>query len=683
MLSRLALFEIMCKSKGHAIFCKQSLQDLKTELLKRTSCPKGEETIINKSITTFYYQCHSKWTEVHRNKDFFLKINDTWLNQYMSFPKYSINSSSEIGRPSKTFYECAERTKRQKTEKLRREHSSEELVFAGQMSLRSSGQLEASKVIKDITQTTPTRAIKYRNAYSRSREEEPILSGEEALAMIIDAKLSRDQYLIIRSKDPKKFPSYKIIQEAKKQCYPHRESIVVTNTSAEVTLQSLLDHTAIRLIEVQKEVMQVLSENLKHIFLISKWGFDGSSGHSEYKQRMGDEEQSDASMFLTSMVPIQLRNDKFKKDNTKILWQNLSPSSTRWCRPIKFVFAKETSELAIQEKTYIENQIRQLKSTKIALNDKEIEVHHELLFTMIDGKICNSVTGTKSALRCYICGLTSKDFNDLKKSFESNCKEEHYQFGLSVLHNWIRFFETLLHIAYKLPIKKWQARSQEDKNIVETRKKEIQKEFKQKLGLLVDKPKPGYGSTNDGNTARRFFYNAETSAEITGCSLQIIKRFHIILQTIACGYEIDIEKFKKYTYDTAKKYVEEYPWYPMPTTIHKILLHSPEIISAALLPIGQLSEEAQESVNKEFKRIRRDLSRKTSRISSNTDIFNTLMVSSDPIISTIRRKPQKKIKTLSEDAVQLLKPPADPQSETDDDESNDEEEEEEVTDENI
>ena len=41
------------------------------------------------------------------------------------------------------------------------------------------------------------------------------------------------------------------------------------------------------------------------------------------------------------------------------------------------------------------------------------------------------------------------------------------------------------------------------------------------MGLIVDKPKPGYGSTNDGNTARRFFQNPDLSAKITGINKQL------------------------------------------------------------------------------------------------------------------------------------------------------------------
>lgn len=89
----------------------------------------------------------------------------------------------------------------------------------------------------------------------------------------------------------------------------------------------------------------------------------------------------------------------------------------------------------------------------------------------------------------------------------------------------------ICHISFTT--QKWQARQEELKKIVKTRKEDIQTQFKIKLGLIVDRPKPGYGSSNDGNTARRFFENAATSAEITGVDENMIHR-----------YDIDEEKFK-------------------------------------------------------------------------------------------------------------------------------------------
>lgn len=39
------------------------------------------------------------------------------------------------------------------------------------------------------------------------------------------------------------------------------------------------------------------------------------------------------------------------------------------------------------------------------------------------------------------------------------------------------------------------------------------------LGIQVDKPKQGFGSTNTGNVARKFFDNIDVVSEVTGIDL--------------------------------------------------------------------------------------------------------------------------------------------------------------------
>ena len=43
-------------------------------------------------------------------------------------------------------------------------------------------------------------------------------------------------------------------------------------------------------------------------------------------------------------------------------------------------------------------------------------------------------------------------------------------------------------------------------------------------------------------------------------------------------------------------YVRLYPWHPVTSTMHKILIHAAIVIKNALLHIDQLSEEAPEHV---------------------------------------------------------------------------------------
>lgn len=204
----------------------------------------------------------------------------------------------------------------------------------------------------------------------------------------------------------------------------------------------------------------------------------------------------------------------------------------------------------------------------------------------------------------------------------------------------------ILHLEYKLPLKKWQARLENEKNVVAERKNQIQADMKSKLGLLLDVPKAGCGNTNDGNTARRFFENVEIVAEITGVEAKLIRRFKIVIEVITSGYSIDTEQFSSYAMETARMHVSP--------TVHKILMHGKSVIEHALLPIGLLSEEASEARNEHFRSYRQNFTRKFSRTVCNRDILNRLLLSSDPFLSSCRKNTSRRSKPFSRETVAML-----------------------------
>lgn len=204
------------------------------------------------------------------------------------------------GRPKVDFSKSSERTKRRKTQLLRSEVGSLELSYAAQMSLRASGQLDAANVIKDVTLTTPKRAEKYRKAYKETSKSVMPYTDDKALSLIIKAKLSKHQYNILRStaklNNCNIYPLYEKITLAKKRCY--LESMTITEICAEVRLQALVEHTCIRIIQTQSDVINHFSdEQLKNFKLICKWGCDGSN-QKEYKQKFEDNNSSDDNVFL-------------------------------------------------------------------------------------------------------------------------------------------------------------------------------------------------------------------------------------------------------------------------------------------------------------------------------------------------------------------------------------------------
>ena len=214
---------------------------------------------------------------------------------------------------------------------------------------------------------------------------------DEVLSLLVEAKLTKHQYLVVRELINTKtcsaiLPSYHSVIRAKKKCYPSNQRI--DETAAEVELQNLLDHTVSRVIEAHQEDIgqKMLPDVSQQLILIGKWGFDGSSGHSEYKQSFNEGCSEDGSIFVTSYVPLQLKIETSTAENL-IIWKNPRPSSTRYCRPIRFQFIKETTELSVREERYFKEKIRNLIPTQVFINDREYLVKHLLQLTMVDGKV--------------------------------------------------------------------------------------------------------------------------------------------------------------------------------------------------------------------------------------------------------------------------------------------------------
>ena len=125
------------------------------------------------------------------------------------------------------------------------------------------------------------------------------------LNLIISGKMAKYTYLMMRdltntNLGTSDYPSYRKILAAKRRCYPEPSAITVTETSAEVGMQHLLDHVSSRLLQITHEdLLKLDSECLNNLKLILKWGCHGFTGQ-QYKQVFDDENSSDANVFFTS-----------------------------------------------------------------------------------------------------------------------------------------------------------------------------------------------------------------------------------------------------------------------------------------------------------------------------------------------------------------------------------------------
>jgi hypothetical protein len=255
---------------------------------------------------------------------------------------------------------------------------------------------------------------------------------------------------------------------------------------------------------------------------------------------------------------------------------------------------------------------------------------------MFDGKVINALTSTASSQSCNICSAKPSEMNNIKLIRSKPVNKEALFLGLSPLHCWIRCFEYVLHLGYKMKIKSFYAKTSAQKESVKERKATIQRRFREELSLFVDMPKQGFGNTNDGNTARRAFEKSNTFSEITGVDVDIIFRLKTILKAVCSGYDLDSSAFQQYCNDTTDKIISEYNWYVIPPSVHKLLEHGLQIADSLELPIGVYSEESLEALNKEIRNARLNHSCKISRINVMKNQFNYLMIRSDPVVSSIQ-----------------------------------------------
>jgi hypothetical protein len=279
------------------------LNSLEELLLNKENYSEEQCKALKHKISHLKSEFKHRWLMAKRTDKIFQDKNKNWLSALIELP-----STTRGGCPKKDFEQLSDRSKRRKTEHLRKNFPAEELLYATQMSQRAAGNADVSAVMKNISES-PTRAARYRKAFEASQTVRiKKLTPSQALAIFIEANLSRRQYEIIQGANKEIYPCYSILQKAKEECYP--KVIHVTESCAEVNLQDLLDHTSLRLCQFLDEVFHRLSEEEKcNLELLLKWGCDGSQ-QTQFKQKFNEDmDTSDSNIFQSSFVPLRLRSN--------------------------------------------------------------------------------------------------------------------------------------------------------------------------------------------------------------------------------------------------------------------------------------------------------------------------------------------------------------------------------------
>ena len=264
---------------------------------------------ILKIIENFIQNLKKKLYNHNRQRDCFEIKEASWLKSELvileKFEEHSIASTFDnitYQNEKKTRRKCLEweqsssRTKRRKSEKMGTNHTYDELILSAIVSSRRSQCYSLCFTLNQLV-SSPSQPNKVANMI---KNEKPIikLSPKEGLALMVSAGLSQRAYQKIRitakERNASIYPLYSDILLARKECYP--DGIIFSEQSAEIKLQSLLDHTITRFFQMDSIITQIMqlenNDKIKGI-LSCKWGFDGASGQSEYKQKFDNDSSKD------------------------------------------------------------------------------------------------------------------------------------------------------------------------------------------------------------------------------------------------------------------------------------------------------------------------------------------------------------------------------------------------------
>lgn len=387
--------------------------------------------------------------------------------------------------------------------------------------------------------------------------------------------------------------------------------------------------------------------------LTAKTGIDGSGCHKARHQvintdlSLDENPHLDPSVYsnylLCCVAPLFLH---LKTDSERLLlWKNPMPNSISYTRPLSLVRAAESRDVIEKEFESLFSSINNNDVFSINLDLKSVSVKVKNTVSMIDGKMVGIVQGDTGNSKCHYCTSSTNQINSIvfilqgfviNKDFDScmaawkqieegmNWNDEGRQGQCirplvainfyAILHWKLRSFDFALNILYRLVagVHVWGKAGQNDP--LKAAKTNIQDNLRQKLGILVDVPTPGGGTTNSGPIAQRFFdpNSRETICELIP-NIEDRQHYHVFLQnvnvmlSVCLGMKagVNTDKLRQLGIDimshirTSFLNTEGNPWVPVNPSLHAMCAHSWQLFEMADgEPIAMYSEQAQEHWNK-------------------------------------------------------------------------------------
>ena len=690
-IKKLDFCEIFHNGRKRKLPLKEQLLNCITEIETKFG-PLSEEGKMEIAKDLKYMQITYKrhYDNNCRSHSKVLIYHSAWTNEELVIPaQYFINEQNinedfpelpEIEEPQpststgithdKSFNDYSERQQRNIVRGLADDAKDPEVALrAARILAKEKGDKELAK---KITETINIMKTKENDEKTKKITR---IDPDRYLAHMIYTGMSkeghRDQMQMFNKENGTKIvPGYEKILEAKERCYP--EGIEVTHKRASIPLKNLLHKSIARLYEAYEDEIEEATSKIQSddeyylkTEMLVMWGMDGTTGQARYNQANSKEDgeiMNDSSLMTVTMTMLKLihRDEEGDEATITTIWENESPQSTHSCRPIQLEFQKESEAYIKQTKKNIDEQIEDLPTHLLKMhNGQNLAISYRFYFTMIDGKVMNVVTGTRSAQNCPFCGATPTQMRNMNMIGKFKVKNNVFEFSIQPMHSTMNTVKNLYNISYREGINKQQIRKEDDKTKFKETKKEVQERMRDAFHVRINEPRSGGAGTSDtAAVARKLLKEPEKLAETLHLDKEVVKRISVVMNAICCSEKLDPKKFGDYCKETYKKYLEVYGWYPPCASLHKVLEHAKDCVITLPMSLGKMAEEGGESQNKNLRKDREDHSRKTSRVHTITDMILRRLVYSDPVISKkyMKSRPRKakRIEDLSIEVQQLL-----------------------------
>lgn len=208
------------------------------------------------------------------------------------------------------------------------------------------------------------------------------------------------------------------------------------------------------------------------------------------------------------------------------------------------------------------DEIKSIKEAPIVItvNNIQLNVTADAVYSLIDGKVANAVVGNRNTHACPICiaGVDGK-------------------IGPSYFHSRLNAAEWLIRTAAKNRVPNHPALNHPDVRL-ECRRisNELEKHFK----AHVNRPKPGgSGSSNDGNLARLLLSDPVAFAKILGVRRELVENLRTISNLALSSHQLNPDRVKQLYENLEQDILSEFTFVEkLPPCLHKYK-HLPEFIT--------------------------------------------------------------------------------------------------------